>query len=115
MNGFLPVTADQLDAMLERAARRGAEQALAALLPPFSQTSPPAGVSSRAFLAACRAGCPHTRRGRTLLVERSAWQTWTATHVRRAPQAVRVSAHPAPANEPTLDLAALLNEALRGR
>ena len=113
MNGFLPVTAEQLDTMLERAARRGAEQALAAVLPPFSQTSLPPGVSARAFLAACRDGLEHTKRGRTLLVERSAWKTWEAARPLRAPHAIRVTRNPTPAN--TLDPDALLNEATRGK
>lgn len=107
------LTEGELVGLLERAAAAAVEKALARVLPPFSQHTLPEGVSARAFLAACRDGCPHTKKGRTLFVERTAWATWLAARPMRGPLNVHVRQHPPAAN--MLDPAALLEEASRGR
>jgi hypothetical protein len=108
------LTEQEIADLVERSAEAVARRLLAQVLPPYSQTCLPAGVSKRAFLTACAAGCPHRAEGRTRFVERSDWARWGERHrPSRAPHPIEVSAHPPPANG--LDPHVLLDIATRSR
>lgn len=110
---IVTLTADALEQLLGRAARLGAQEALAHVLPPYSQHALPPGVSRRTFLEACRVGCPHRRQGRVRFVERAEWESWQGrTAVNRGPVTVDVAKHPPPSND-DIDIDALVDKSRR--